>query len=154
MNKYFLLIFWVIFVNSAFSQKLKNDSIKIFIDKSIELIQSNSIHTENIASIKQEVYDKSQNFQLLDSVAPMYARVFELLKDHHGNLAYNGKSYGWQKVPSFRNAYLKEKLSHEKSVVSSVVMKALGISEFREIMILRSRKSTVLPTILPHISIK
>ncbi|MFD2598866.1 S41 family peptidase [Sphingobacterium corticis] len=56
----------------------------------------------------------------------MYVRVFELLKDHHGNLAYHGKSYGWQKVPSFRNAYLKEKLSHEKSVVSSVVDESVG----------------------------
>lgn len=125
MNKYIFAVYILLFSTSAFCQTFKNDSVKLFVDKSIELIKLNSIHTQNIELIKNELYSKSQNFNSLDNVAPLYEEVFKLLNDYHGNLTYKGKKYGWKKASSFSNTYLKGKLS-EKVVFSRIIDKKTG----------------------------
>ncbi len=126
MNKYLFLGFTLLLSHFSYSQSFKNDSIKLFIDKSIELIKSNSIHTDNLDPIKNELYSNSQPLTSLDDVAPLYEKVFKLLNDHHGSLSYKGKNYGWVKGTSSTNAYLKEKLKIEKGVVSSILNKKVG----------------------------
>lgn len=125
MNKYFFPYFILLFSTFAFSQTFKNDSVKIFVDKSIELIKFNSIHIENIELIKNELYSKSQNLNSVDNVAPLYEEVFKLLNDYHGYLIYKGKNYGWRKPTSYSNTYLKGKLN-EKEVVSRIINKKFG----------------------------
>lgn len=125
MNKFFVWIFLLI-SNISYSQNFKNDSIKIFIDQSLELIQSNSIHVENLDLIKQQLYNQSKNLTSLDDVAPLYKDVFKQLNDHHGNLKYKGKTYGWNIPSVVDNAYLKERLTTDKKVASEILNQNVG----------------------------
>jgi len=126
MNRYFSLVCLLLLSTFSFSQTFKNDSIKLFIDKSIELIGANSIHTENLENIKLELYNKSQNLNSVDEVAPLYEKVFQQLNDHHGGLKYKGKTYGWNNPNSATNAYLKNKIKTNKSTFSKVIDKKTG----------------------------
>jgi C-terminal processing protease CtpA/Prc len=126
MNKYFFIGFILLFSTPLFSQAFKNDSIKLFIDKSIDLIKENSIHTENLDLIKHELYNKSKNVNSLNEIPPFYEEVFKLLNDHHGSLTYKGKNYGWIKNSSTTNFYLKQKIKTEKKVISKVLDKKIG----------------------------
>ena len=94
MNKYFFIGFILLFSTPLFSQAFKNDSIKLFIDKSIDLIKENSIHTENLDLIKHELYNKSKNLNSLNETPLFYGEVFKLVNDLHGSLTYKGENYG------------------------------------------------------------
>lgn len=122
MFRYILAIvcFFVLTEFSA-AQKFKNDSIKLFLDKSIALIESNSLNTENIASIKSVLYERSRNLTKIDEVAPLFDEVFKDLNDYHGSLKYKGKTYGWNKTSSYFNPYLKTKLKTETKVISQLI---------------------------------
>lgn len=126
MNRYFLLVWLLLFSTFSFSQSFKNDSIKSFIDKSIELIEVNSIHTENLENIKRELYNKSQSLNSIDEIAPLYEKVFKQLNDFHGGLKYKGKTYGWNNPNAMTNAYLKDKIKIDKNTFSKVIDKKIG----------------------------
>ncbi len=126
MNSYFLLVWFLLFSTCSFSQSFKNDSIKSFIDTSIELIEVNSIHTENLRDIKSELYDKSQNMNSIDEIAPLYSEVFKQLNDYHGGLKYKGKTYGWNGPNPSTNTYLKDKIKIDKRTYSKVIDKKIG----------------------------
>src|SRR5690606_22551817 len=110
----------------SFSQKIKNNSIQSFVDKSIEFIEMNSIHTENVENIKRELYNKSQSLNSIDEIAPLYKEVFKQLNDYHGSLKYKGKTYGWQNPNAATNLYLKDKIKTDKSTFSKVIDKKIG----------------------------
>ncbi len=126
MNRYFLLAWFVLLSKFSFSQNFKNDSIKLFIDKSVELIEANSIHTENLSNIKSELYRKSQNLSFIDELPPLYIEVFKQLNDYHGGLKYKGKTYGWTNPTERTNTYLREKIKIEKRTYSKVLDKEIG----------------------------
>jgi len=126
MHSYFLLVWFLLFSTCSFSQTFKNDSIKSFIDTSIELIEVNSIHTENLRDIKSELYDKSQNMNSIDEIAPLYSEVFKQLNDYHGGLKYKGKTYGWNSPNPRTNTYLKDKIKIDKRTHSKVIDKQIG----------------------------
>ncbi|MBE4948220.1 S41 family peptidase [Chryseobacterium culicis] len=126
MIKSFIICIFLICSTSSFSQALKNDSIKSFVDTSVALIKSNAVDTSNIRMIENILYTKAKDLNSVSELAPIYAKVFELLKDHHGGLKYKGKTYGWNKPGSSANVYLKEKLKTEKSVVSQVIGKTIA----------------------------
>ena len=92
----------------------------------MELIQANSIHTENLNEIKSELYHQSQSISSIDEVAPLYKNVFKQLDDHPGALKYKGKTYGWDKPNQGANAYLKEKIKIDKETHSQVIGKEIG----------------------------
>lgn len=123
MIKSFLFAIFLLISTSSFSQALKNDSVKSFVDTSVALIKSNAVDISNIKMIENILYTKAKDLNSVSELAPIYAQVFELLKDHHGGLKYKGKTYGWNKPGSSANVYLKEKLKTEKSVVSRVIGK-------------------------------
>lgn len=126
MYKYSFLLASLFFSVSLFSQQFKNDSVKLFVDKSIDLMKSNAVDISNIDLIRKDLYSKAQNLDHVSDAAPLYAEVFELLGDYHGGLKYRGKSYGWNKPLSAGNAYLKAQLKSEKVVVSQVINKNIG----------------------------
>lgn len=126
MYSYFLLVWFLLFSTCSFSQNFKNDSIKSFIDASVELIEVNSIHTENLRDIKSELYDKSQNMNSIDEIAPLYSEVFKQLNDYHGGLKYKGKTYGWNGPNPRTNTYLKDKIKIDKRTYSKVIDKQIG----------------------------
>ncbi|WP_148043504.1 S41 family peptidase [Chryseobacterium sp. G0240] len=126
MNKYFLLVCLLLLSTFSFSQGFKNDSIKSFIDKSIELIEVNSIHIENLSNIRNELYNKSRNLNSVDQIVPLYEQVFKQLNDYHGGLKYKGKTYGWSNSNAMTNAYLKDKIKIDKGTFSKVIDKKIG----------------------------
>lgn len=126
MYKYSFLFLSLFLPVSFFSQEFKNDSVKQFVDKSIDLIKTNAVDTSKIEIIKSRLYSKGQNLDQVWELAPLYAEVFELLGDYHGGLKYKGKSYGWNKALAAGNTYLKAKLKSEKAVVSQVINKNTG----------------------------
>lgn len=126
MIKSFLFNIFLLFSTSSFSQTFKNDSIRSFVDKSINLIRSNAVDTSNIKLIESTLYRKAKDLNSVSDLAPLYTEVFELLKDHHGGLKYKGMTYGWSKPARSANAYLKDKLKTEKAVVSQVIDKTIA----------------------------
>lgn len=100
--------------------------VKLFIERSFEFIDSNTINTQNIDSIKNWLYTNSANSNSVDEVAPLYTEVFKRLNDHHGNLQYKDKTYGWKVPLKNANAYIKKRLTEEKSVMSMVLKGEYG----------------------------
>ncbi len=126
MTRYFLSICLLMISTCSFSQNFKSDSVKLFIDKSLELIEANSIHKENLSKIKSELYGKSQHLNAIDEIAPLYEEVFKQLNDYHGGLKYNGKTYGWNNPNVMNNAYLKDRIKTEKRTFSKIIDKKIG----------------------------
>lgn len=123
MIKSFLFITFIFFYTFSFSQTLKNDSIRSFVETSIKLIRSNAVDTSNVELIESKLYDKAKDLNFVSDLVPLYTEVFELLNDHHGGLKYKGKTYGWNKHAASAKAYLKSKLKTEKTVVSQLIDK-------------------------------
>lgn len=126
MIKYLLFVVSLFLCTSSFSQTFKSDSIRMFVESSIDLIRSNAVDTSNIRLIESTLYSKSKDLNSVSEVAPLYTDVFELLNDHHGGLKYKDKSYGWNKPASAGNVYLKGQLKNKKSVFSQVIDKNIG----------------------------
>lgn len=126
MTRLFLLLLLLFSSRYAFSQTFKNDSVKSFVDKSIELISANSIHKENLEVIKRELYNKAQNLNAIDEAATLYEAVFRQLNDYHGGLKYKGKTYGWNNPNVMTNVYLKNRLNTEESTFSEVIDHKVG----------------------------
>jgi len=123
MIKSFFFGIFLLLYTSSFSQTFKNDSIRSFVDQSINLIRSNAVDTSNVELIESKLYDKAKDLNFVSDLVPLYTEVFELLNDHHGGLKYKGKTYGWNKPAVSANAYLKGKLKSEKTVVSQLIDK-------------------------------
>ncbi len=126
MIKSFIFGIVLLLYTSSFSQTFKNDSIKSFVDTSIELIRSNVVDTSKIKSIESNLYNRAKDLNSVSDLAPLYSEVFEILNDHHGGLKYKDKTYGWNKPSVSANAYLKGKLKTEKAVVSQVINKTIA----------------------------
>ena len=97
MYKYSFFLISLFASVSLIAQQFKNDSVKVFVDQSIDLIRSNAVNSSNIDLIKKGLYSKAQNMERASEAAALYSEVFELLGDYHGGLKYKGKSYGWNK---------------------------------------------------------
>lgn len=126
MTRSLLLLWFLLSSICSFSQTFKNDSVKYFVDKSIELIGANSIHKENLKVIKGALYDKARNLNSIEETAVLYKEVFKQLHDYHGDLKYKGKTYGWSNPNVMTNGYLKERINIEKSTFSQIIDQKIG----------------------------
>ncbi|CAM3681191.1 S41 family peptidase [Sphingobacterium prati] len=126
MTRSLLLLWFLLSSVCLFCQTFKNDSVKSFVDKSIELIAANSIHKENLEVIKHELYNKSRNLNSIDETAALYKDVFKQLNDYHGSLKYKGKTYGWNNPNVMTNGYLKNRINMDKSTFSQVIDQKIG----------------------------
>ncbi|MFL9835814.1 S41 family peptidase [Chryseobacterium terrae] len=124
--KSFFLLILLLSYSSLYSQSFKNDSVRSFVNTSIDLIRSNAVDTSKIKLIKSALYGKAKDLNSISELAPLYTEVFKLLNDHHGSLKYKGKTYGWSKAAVEANVYLKGKLKTEKSVLSTTINKSIG----------------------------
>nr|WP_295867747.1 S41 family peptidase [uncultured Chitinophaga sp.] len=122
MRRYIVVGLFTFFLPQfSTAQTFKNDSIKLFLDRSIDLIKSNSINGGNITPIKNDLYERSKDLTSIDEVAPLFEDVFKVLDDYHGSLKYKGKTYGWTKKSSYVNPYLKAKLKTATQVSSQLI---------------------------------
>lgn len=126
MTKSFFFGILLLSYSSLYSQSFKNDSIRSFVNTSIDLIKSNAVDTSNIKLIENTLYGKAQGLNSVAELAPLYTEVFKLLNDHHGGLKYKGKTYGWSKAAPTANVYLKAKLRTENTVLSTTIDKSTG----------------------------
>ncbi|MGV0919299.1 S41 family peptidase [Empedobacter falsenii] len=108
------------------AQRFQNDSVKTFIDQSLDIIENNAVNVENITSIKKRLYEESVDFKSVDEVAPLFEDVFKNLHDYHGGLKYKSKSFGWNKTMVNTNTYLKSKIKNETKVESLVLKNSIG----------------------------
>jgi len=152
-NIYLLLLILLSLSTPSFAQQFVNDSVKLFIDKSMELINKNSIHKENIAVIKEDLYRKSVKLSSVDQAAPLFSEVFKKLEDHHGNLKYKGKTYGWQKPMERQNEYLKARFIEGKKVHSEVINRNVAYLSIPGNNDFRSKKiDSIAADIVSHIN--
>lgn len=121
MIKSFLFAIFLFFCTLSSSQNFKNETVRSFVDSSIDLIRSNAVDNSNIKLIEWTLNSKAQDLNSVSDLAPLYTEVFQMLNDHHGGLKYKGKTFGWNKSPGSTNSYLKDKLKTEKHVVSKVI---------------------------------
>lgn len=85
------------------------DSVSAFLDKSLMLLQTHSLvrNTVDWTQLRQAVYQRAQGAQTIRELLSLYPFVFEQLKDDHGWLTYQGKTYKWHnkaRVPYTNNA--------------------------------------------------
>lgn len=106
----------------------KNDSVKIFIDKSFEIIEDNSINKKETDThlLKKELYEKASMLSNLDELPALYVAVFKALNDHHGALKYKGKTYGWSIPLQGKNELVKSLINQDLKVHSELINKKYG----------------------------
>ncbi|MGI4020554.1 MAG: S41 family peptidase [Janthinobacterium lividum] len=95
----FILIFLIHFTTYAQSQQpAMADSVKTFLDKSLQILQQNAINRDSVDwnALKTKVYQKAAGARSYEDVLPIYPYLFEQIDDHHGALKYKGKSYYWK----------------------------------------------------------
>lgn len=99
------LILSLVFFISAIhvhSQSLNvsiTDSVKVFLDKSLDIVQANAINRDSInwPKLRKQIYQKANGAKTYEDILPVYPYLFEQIADHHGALKFKGKSYFWKK---------------------------------------------------------
>ena len=74
------------------------DSVKAFLDESLQILQQNAINRDSVDwnALRSRVYGKAAGAKSYEEVLPIYPYLFEQIGDHHGALKYKGKSYYWK----------------------------------------------------------
>jgi carboxyl-terminal processing protease len=97
------------------------DSVQAFLDKSLTLLETYSLErkTINWPQLRQAVQQKVQGAQSVQELLPIYPFVFEQLKDDHGWLTYQGKTYRWRNTarPAYANTAVKAALAKKPGVL-------------------------------------
>ncbi|MDF7811817.1 S41 family peptidase [Hymenobacter sp. YC55] len=106
------------------------DSVKTFLDKSLTLLETYSLErgTVNWPQLRQTVYQKVQGAQSVRELLPIYPFVFEQLKDDHGWLTYQGKTYKWHNAarPAYANTAVKEAIAKKPGVLVKMLPGNVG----------------------------
>ena len=97
MKQLLFLVMFVLYLsaNAQSQQPLMADSVRSFLDKSLQILQQNAINRDSVDwnALKTKVYQKAAGARSYDDVLPIYPYLFEQIGDHHGALKYKGKSY-------------------------------------------------------------
>jgi len=121
---YFLLIF------SAFSyaRQPANDSVIVFLDKSLAILQANAINRDSVdwTALRATVYEKAASAQNYEEAAKVFPYIFEQIGDHHGALRIGKKSYDWNSGFSYQNNAVKEAVKTWKKVSVKLLKGNIG----------------------------
>ncbi|SHI90162.1 Peptidase family S41 [Hymenobacter daecheongensis DSM 21074] len=106
------------------------DSVQTFLDKSLTLLQTYSLerNTVNWPQLRQAVYQKAQGARTVRELLPLYPYLFEQLKDDHGWLTYQDKTYKWRnpaRVP-YANAVVKAELAKKPGIRVRLLPRGVG----------------------------
>lgn len=101
------------------------DSVKIFLDKSLDIVQANAINRDSVnwPELRKQIYQKANGSATYEDILPIYPYLFEQIGDHHGALKFKGKSYFW-KQPSV--PYNNQKVITAVKKYDSVIVKRLS----------------------------
>ncbi|OUJ74779.1 S41 family peptidase [Hymenobacter crusticola] len=133
MKKLGLLVLFLVASHAANCQAVATslpDSVKTFLDKSLTLLETYSLERASVdwPQLRQTVYQKAQGAQSVRDLLPIYSYVFEQLKDDHGWLTYQGKTYKWRNParPVYPNAVVKAALAKKPSLQVKMLPGAIG----------------------------
>lgn len=133
MKKLGLLVLLFVFTHAARCQTTPAplpDSVQAFLDKSLTLLETYSLErgTVNWPQLRQAVQQKAQGAQSVRELLPIYPFVFEQLKDDHGWLTYQGKTYKWRNTarPAYPNTAVKAALAKKPGVLVKMLPGNVG----------------------------
>jgi len=104
------------------------DSVKVFIDRSLTLIQANSINKDKVdwQMLKKEVYQKADGANAYEDVLSIFPYIFEQIDDHHGALKYKDKSYYWKSNEPYLNKVVINAVKRYDTLVVKLLDKHTG----------------------------
>lgn len=132
MKHILAILFTIIFCTfnlSAQNRPVKMaDSVKLFIDKSLELIQANSINKDKVdwPTLKKEVYQKADGANSYEDVLVIFPYIFERIDDHHGALKYRDQSYYWKSNEPYLNKAVINAVKRYDTLVVKLLDKHTG----------------------------
>jgi carboxyl-terminal processing protease len=101
MNRYFLILILLLPYFGVAQPKSSTmvDSVKSYLDRSLSIIEQNSLNTSNIDwnKLREEVYVKASGSRKYEDILNIYPYIFQKINDHHGSLKYKSKTYSWNK---------------------------------------------------------
>lgn len=128
-------LFFLLLLSPAAGQAQTNagslpDSVYAFLDKSLQLLQTHSLERTTVKwpTFRQTVFQRAQGAQTIRDLLPVYSFVFEQLKDDHGWLTYQGKTYKWRNParPVYANQAVKEALAKKPGVLVQMLPHRIG----------------------------
>ncbi|RYE29524.1 MAG: hypothetical protein EOP42_14185 [Sphingobacteriaceae bacterium] len=95
---FFLILLTSVTAKGQTSSPSMTDSVKVFLDKSLQILQQNAINRDSVDwnALRSRVYQKTAGARSYEDVLSIYPYLFEQIGDHHGALKYKGKSYYWK----------------------------------------------------------
>lgn len=101
-----LLLSFLFSVNVYSQQNLQtSDSVKIFLDKSLDIIRTNSINRDSVEwkALSTEVFKRTSGSRTYEDAAPVFTYIFKQIGDHHGSLKVGKQNYSWNTGFLYRN---------------------------------------------------
>jgi len=105
------------------------DSVKIYLDKSLGIIESTSHNSANINwnQLREDLYYKARGSKTLEDLLPLYPYIFEQIDDHQGTLLHKKTSYGCKKKIGIKvSATLKNAIEKYTKVRSQKTGEEIG----------------------------
>jgi carboxyl-terminal processing protease len=101
MNRILLmaLLFLPGIVKAQSSSPLIVDSVKAYLDKSLNIIETNALNSKKVnwKVLRENIYNKAAGAKRYEEILSIYPYIFEEIDDHHGSLKYKNKTYSWNK---------------------------------------------------------
>jgi hypothetical protein len=108
------------------------DSVQSYLDTSLRLFQTYSLNSRNVdwPRLRQQCYQQAQaiGVQTISELMPLYPPIFAQLRDDHGWLTYEGKTYRWrnpERVP-YANAAVKTALAQKPGLLMRLLPNRIG----------------------------
>ncbi|WP_162846967.1 S41 family peptidase [Mucilaginibacter gracilis] len=102
-----IFLFWLLFITGfrLKAQVSMPDSVKSFLDKSMDIVQANSINRDSVdwPDLRRLIYQKAAGGKSYEDILLVYPYLFEQIGDHHGALKFKGKSYYWKHSAPYHN---------------------------------------------------
>ncbi|WP_316828814.1 S41 family peptidase [Pedobacter miscanthi] len=127
MKKALVIILFLLF-NHLLLRAQTIDSVRIFLDKSLETIQLNSINRDSIdwPALKKNVYEKAVNAKTYQEAAKVFPYIFEQIGDHHGALKLGKETYYWKTNEPYLNQTVKQAVKTHTQVSVQLLKGNIG----------------------------
>lgn len=102
----FSLLILLIVSPAAAQENPMADSVHVFLDKSLDIIETNSINRDTVdwAGLKVKVFEKAAAAQSYEEAAKVFPYIFEYIDDHHGALKLGKQSFSWNTKNIYKNS--------------------------------------------------
>lgn len=131
MNRFLLIaiLFFPCTIKAQSNSPVIVDSVKSYLDKSLLLIEANSLNSEKVnwKELRKNVYSKASGAKRYEDILAIYPYIFEQIDDHHGSLKYKDKTYSWNKSDGIKiNNTIKAATKKYSSVRSEKIGREVG----------------------------